>query len=133
MIQKFFRFELAFDGEPQDVGFLQGLVDAGLGSILTDDLYSLFDTLPHCGLDVYEPVSFWFTENGLEQFTDAINRVADELSSVNWQLLGATTETDLEYAVYKDAFQAAFLREDVMLGQSEYVEVRDVDEFKSSV
>lgn len=100
---------------------------------MTDDLYSLFDTLPHRDLDVCEPVSFWFTENGLEQFTDAINRVADELSSVNWQLLGATTETDLEYAVYKDAFQAAFLREDVMLGQSEYVEVRDVDEFKSSV
>ena len=30
-MSKFYRFELAFDGQPQGVGFLQGLEDTGLG------------------------------------------------------------------------------------------------------
>ena len=81
-MSRLFRFELAFSGEPQGVGFLQGLDDVGLLGFIRDDLYSLFDTLPIYELD--EPVSFWFTEDGLRQYEDAINRIADEVSENGW-------------------------------------------------
>ena len=48
---RFYRFELAFDGEPQGVGFLQGAEDVGLDN---KDLLSLldpFEKLPSPYLD----------------------------------------------------------------------------------
>lgn len=129
-IVKLFRFELAFDREPQGVGFLQGLADVGLWDIVTANLYSLFDTLPVCVLDEVEPVSFWFTEAGLELYGDAINQVIDEISEENWQLLGASMNDNLENAVYKDAFQVAFSREYIFGKHTQYVEVLDIDKFR---
>ena len=85
-MSRLFRFELAFSGEPQGVGFLQGLDDVGLLGFIRDDLYSLFDTLPIYELD--EPVSFWFTEDGLRQYEDAINRLQTKCQKMAGSLLG---------------------------------------------
>lgn len=132
-MSKLFRFELAFDGEPQGIGFLQGLADIGLWDLVTMNLYSLFDTLPFCELDECEPVSFWFTEAGIDQYGDAINQIIDEISEVNWQLIGASIEDDLENVVYKDKFQVAFLYEYITGVCPGYVEVHDIDEFVKEV
>lgn len=126
-MNKLFRFELAFSGEPQGVGFLQGLDDVGLLGFIRDDLYSLFDTLPIHELD--EPVSFWFTEDGLRQYKDAINRIEDEVSGNGWQLIGASIDDRMENVIYKDMFQVAFPLEYIQSKQIEYLNVNDVDEF----
>ena len=126
-MSRLFRFELAFSGEPQGVGFLQGLDDVGLLGFIRDDLYSLFDPLPIYELD--EPVSFWFTEDGLRQYEDAINRIADEVSENGWQLIGASIDDSMENVIYKDMFQAAFPLEYIKSKQIEYLNVNNVDEF----
>ena len=126
-MSRLFRFELAFSGEPQGVGFLQGLDDVGLLGFIRDDLYSLFDTLPIYELD--EPVSLWFTEDGLRQYEDAINRIADEVSENGWQLIGASIDDSMENVIYKDMFQAAFPLEYIKSKQIEYLNVNNVDEF----
>lgn len=104
---KLFRFELAFNGEPQGVGFLQGIIDISLQKSVEDNLYSLFDRLPSPELDYGgDPVTFWFTEYGLECFGDAINTVIKAITQINWQILGASMEEyDLSHAVYNDKFQ----------------------------
>ena len=130
-MSKLFRFELAFFEEPQGVGFLKGLDDVDLWDVVKDDLYSLFDTLPIYELD--EPVSFWFTEEGLEKYAGAINRVADELSEVGWQLIGTSINDDMKDILYKDVFQVAFPLEYIWVMQLEYVNVTDVDEFLSAI
>lgn len=92
-----------------------------------EKIYSLFDTLPIYELD--EPVSFWFTEDGLRQYEDAINRIADEVSENGWQLIGASIDDSMENVIYKDMFQAAFPLEYIKSKQIEYLNVNNVDEF----
>jgi len=130
-MSRLYRFELAFDGEPQGVGFLQGLDDIGLWNVVTSNLYSLFDILPAPKLD--ESVSFWFTEYGVAWFEDAINQVIDEIAENNWQLLGAVIDDDLQESIYHDEFQAAFHLEYIGSMSIEYVEVRDIGEFMQDV
>lgn len=128
-MEKLYRFELAFEGEPQDVGFLQGLDDVGLWPGLTEELYALFDGLPIRELETEGRISCWFTEKGLERFGDAIDRIIDEISEAGWQLIGAAIRADLADALYHDEYQAFFAYERVA-GKSEYVEITDVGEFR---
>lgn len=133
-MSRLFRFELAFDGTPQGVGFLQGLANVGLWEVIEDGLYSLFETLPVCELGVDEPVSFWFTEYGLDRYDDSINRIADEIAENNWQLIGTSIDDDMKNAIYKDEFQVAFLRSDICERFIlKYVDVKDIDEFRMSI
>lgn len=130
---KLFRFELSFFGEPQGVGFLQGLDDVGLRGAIRDDLYALFDSLPIHELDQPGGVSFWFTEEGIRKYEEAIKRVADAISGKGWELIGASINDNLENAVYKDRFQVAFPLEYIRTMQIEYADVPDVDVFVASV
>lgn len=130
---KLFRFELAFDGEPQGVGFLQGLDDVGLWSIVRDELYSLFDSLPICELDEPDGVSFWFTEAGLRKYEGAINRVSNEITEEGWQLIGAVIDDSLEDVLYRDDFQAAFPLECIRMMDIQYVPIFDVNELLDSI
>jgi len=107
----FYRFELAFDGQPQGVGFLQGLKDTGLPKPITDDIYHEFDFLPAQMLEYPGLLVFFFTEAGLDRFGAVLDRIISELDEINWQLLCYTMEDDLANAVYCDAWQAAFDRE----------------------
>lgn len=53
---KLFRFELAFDGEPQDIGILRGLDDIGLPEGVSVNIEEDFNELPCPKLS--EAVSF---------------------------------------------------------------------------
>lgn len=110
-MSKFYRFELAFDGQPQGVGFLQGLTDTGLPKSITDDIYHEFDLLPAQILEDPGLPVFFFTEAGLNRFGAALDRIISELGEINWQLLGYTMEDDPANAIYHDVWQAAFDRE----------------------
>lgn len=132
-MSKLFRFELSFFGDPQEVGFLQGLNDVGLRDTIRDDLCSLFDSLPIHELDEPDGVSFWFTEEGAREYEEAIKRVADAISGKGWELIDASINDNLENAVYKDRFQVAFPLEYIRTMQIEYADVPDVDAFVASV
>ena len=110
-MSKFYRFELAFDGQPQGVGFLQGLEDTGLPKSTTDDIYHEFDLLPAQTLEGPSLPAFFFTDTGLDRFGAALDRIISELDEINWQLLGYIMEDDLANAIYYDECQAAFDRE----------------------
>ena len=110
-MSRFYRFELAIEGQPQGVGFLQGLEDTGLPKSTTDDIYHAFDSLPAQTLDDPGLPAFFFTEAGLDRFGVVLDCIIDELREVNWQLLGYVMEDNLANAVYYDEWQAAFDRE----------------------
>ncbi len=112
-----YRFELAFDGIPQDVGFLQGLADTAIPLSVQEELYGFFDSLPVPPVLSTEDgscLSCWFTKNGLSQFAAAINDTIYELSSVNWQVIGKSVCIDTDFALYSDAYQVIFSRMDLL-------------------
>lgn len=83
---RFYRFELAFDGEPQGVGFLQGAEDVGLDN---KDLLSLldpFEKLPSPYLDEPLGAMFFFTEEGMDKFMPYINAFVKALEPHGWSL-----------------------------------------------
>ena len=110
-MSKFYRFELAFDDQPQGVGFLQGLKDTGLPKAITDDIYHEFDLLPAQTLEDPGLPVFFFTEAGLDRYGAVLDRIISALDEINWQLFGYIMEDDLTNAVYYDVWQAAFDRE----------------------
>lgn len=109
---RFYRFELAFDGEPQGVGFLQGAEDVGLDN---KDLLSLldpFEKLPSPYLDEPLGAMFFFTEEGMDKFMPYINAFVKALEPHGWSLLGYVLyEGDYSTSIYHDAYQAAWTRE----------------------
>ena len=137
---RIYRFELTFLGEPRGVGFLQGLDDVGLSDAEVSSLTSMFNALPV--LELEEPVSFWFTEEGIRSFGAAINRVNLELSLRGWRLAGAFMKAPPgenapfgeEDIMYQDQFQIALPKEAVdemfCCDILEYVEIFDVETFQ---
>lgn len=104
---KLFRFELAFDGEPQEVGIMQGLDDIGLPEGVAVNIEEDFNELPLPHLS--EPVSFWFTESGVRAFEATLDFLAEQSQEMNWQILYAVLpEGDVSKALYSDEFQVAF-------------------------
>lgn len=136
---KIYRFELVYLGELQQVGFLQGLGDIGLSNAEVRGLASMFDSLPAEELD--EPVSFWFTEEGIRTFETAINRINAEISNHGWSLAGASMEApggenalfEKDEIIYQDQYQIALSREGICdltaCDDIEYVEIYDVETF----
>lgn len=109
--ERMYRFELAFCGEPQGVGLLQGLQDAVPNRQKRDRLYAMFDELPVPELDWDDPVEFWFREAGVRKFESAINTIIDTLADIDWQVLGCVMDDDsVQNAIYFDEYQAAFDR-----------------------
>lgn len=109
---RFYRFELAFDGEPQDVGFLQGTNDTGLDSQTFRSLMAPFENL--ASPDLYEPlgVAFFFTEEGLHRYRSAINAFIAPLEALGWSLMGyVLDEPNYSRSIYHDTDQAAWNRE----------------------
>lgn len=114
-----YRFEVLLDGEPQEVGLFHALDDMGITGDEATELTSLFDSLPCPELD--EPVSFWFTEEGLRVFEAAINYFNGKISFHNWSLAGAFMPAPGEKGawfkekevIYEDRFQLALPEEGV--------------------
>ena len=107
---KFYRFELAFDGTPQGVGFLQGVDDIGLSNKKFTALMDPFDELPCPRLTDFESrVLFFFTEEGLKKFAPAIDAISKAIGPRGWSLLGLVLdECSFEHSLYHDALQAAW-------------------------
>lgn len=129
MTGKLFRFELAFDGEPQGIGFLEGLaVCVDLWRPIRNYLYSLFDTLPAYEIDEPDGVSFWFTEAGLREYEYALDQVSDEIAEKGWQLIGAAIDNPPDEILYQDDFQVAFPLECIRMMNIKYVPITDAED-----
>ena len=89
---KLYRFELAFMGEMQNVGFLHGLNDIGLDAETERQMLAPFDKLPRKFLGNSANVSFWFTVDGLHRYLPAIQMLEKEIEPDGWNLLYATME-----------------------------------------
>ena len=124
---KVYRFELCFDGEPQEVGFLQGLDDIGLPIREETRLADLFESLPapHLG----GPCSFWFTESGLEQYRSALDQVAMSIAEYNWSLMAASMPVTAELIssrLYEDQWQMAWKPECLTGNLFEFKEIKQI-------
>lgn len=127
MTESLVRFELAFDGEPQEVGFLQGLCDAGLPQVTAELLYALFSSLPAPKIESDCGVEFWFRPAGIEKYRDAINKIIQALDNVNWQVLCGTMEEDTQAnAIYFDEWQAGFSPVYLETDHSAFTEISQV-------
>ena len=103
---KLFRFELAFDGEPQDIGILRGLDDIGLPEGVSANIEEDFNELPCPKLS--EAVSFWFTEFGVQTFQATLDYLVEQSRELNWQILYAELPgMSISKALYADQFQVA--------------------------
>ncbi len=103
---KLFRFELAFDGEPQDIGILRGLDDIGLPEGVSANIEEDFNELPCPKLS--EAVSFWFTELGVQRFQATLDYLAEQSRELNWQILYAEIPgVYMSKGIYADEFQVA--------------------------
>ena len=104
-----YRYELEFQGELQDVGFLQGMCELDLDDETSDCLTSRFDTfLPLPPIPIRNTRSF-FTEKGNEYFHKDIMNIVNEFhrqGAFN-VVVGLLSETELngEDIVYSDEFQ----------------------------
>ena len=112
---RFYRFELAFDLQPQGVGFLNGLTDAIDNPRTVGRLMDDFDKNLKCPWldEVYTrfQTMFFFTEEGLKRFAPSINAIIKALKPRGWTLLGLVLdEEDQSAIVYHDEYQAAWTR-----------------------
>lgn len=135
-IETVYRFELAFQGEAQCIGVLQGLNDTPVPTSIKNDLYHRFDSLP-VPPDLYtdddSPVVFWFRKAGLSCFADAINLTIQQLEPYDWQVLAMPLRIDTEDSLYLDEYQVAFSYSDLSgFIQFNYKEISCVDSDKSS-
>lgn len=128
--EKLYRFMLAFDGEMQDVGVLQGLEDTGIDFTLSEELYEPFEELPSPLLETPDdsPVECWFTEKGLLKFADALNDIIYELSCLNWQVTAQVIEESRYHALYADDYQIAFASSYLETDKTKYTEVVRIQE-----
>lgn len=139
-MEKIYRFEGLCNGEPQGVGLFQSLDEMALPISEVRELTGMFDSLPCPNLD--EPVSFWFTEKGLQTYEAAINYVNGRIALHNWSLAGAFMPApgeegslfEKEEIIYQDDRQVAFSRDGVLeltsYGDIVYDEIANVNTFR---
>ena len=115
--ETYYRFELAFSGEEQDVGLLQGLADTSLSPSVIEELYHSFDLLPLPPI-LETPddsaVVFLFTEKGVREFANAINNIIFELRSYDWQVIAMPFQLEPKFALFCDEYQIAYSRTDLL-------------------
>lgn len=106
------RYELYFCGEPQDIGFIQGIKD---NSMHAEKLLERFDKeLPIPDFNVFDvdkareyPASY-FTENGDTYFQEDIQRIISffEKSDEGFEVEKIEMELeDKKNVIYEDTFQ----------------------------
>ena len=104
--QPLFRFELFFDGEYQAVGLLQPL-DEICGPAVYRRLMKPFkDSLP-VPMEINFPCSFWFTEQGLRKFADAIDEINRCISKYGWEARCIMLWVHEMNYLYEDDYQVA--------------------------
>lgn len=119
-----YRFELAFEGEPQNIGFLHGLDNTGLSKDTCNLIEQAFSDLPVRPLN--RPCCFWFRETGVEIFAPVIDRIIQLIEPRGWQIIAARVNLPIEKALYWDNYQAAFLPETIQQIHPAYREITRV-------
>lgn len=107
---RLYRFELAFDGQPQNVGLFQDL--EAISPRQAQQIRELFNELPVPDLNAIAekaPVSSWFTEQGIYKFLPQLKQVNDWLTGRGWNLAGAAIDVSPAMLVYRDEHQAAIM------------------------
>ena len=103
---KAFRFELAFDGEPEHVGVFQGVSDIGLAEDEVNSFLAEFSDLKIPELS--RNSESWFTLLGLKEFFEAIKDFSAKLEETGWSILMYVrdmTVQEVKAAKYRDAYQ----------------------------
>lgn len=105
-VQPLFRFELFYGGVYQAVGLLQNL-DEICEPVVYRRLMKPFkdDLLVPIGLD--QPCSFWFTEQGLERFADAVDEIHRYVSQSGWDVRCSVLWVHEMNYLYQDKYQIA--------------------------
>lgn len=106
ILTKAFRFELAFDGEPEHVGVFQGVSDIGLAEDEVNSFLSEFSDLKIPELS--RNSESWFTLLGLKEFFEAIKNFSAKLEETGWSILMYVrdmTVQEVKTAKYRDAYQ----------------------------
>lgn len=108
-----YRYELVYEEQLQNIGFLVGLKDIGFPKEKIDKLIKPFQDyliIPHGDIYELKGVKFYFTEKGKEKFEKYINRIKEELENVYWGIKEFILEIDLidlEKIKYVDKYQIA--------------------------
>lgn len=105
---KLYRYTLAFDGQPQNIGLFQGLSDVGLDDTVINRINAEFSTLKAPDLD--EPAEFYFTEAGRKKYDFPLCFTELMLNQKNWQLIEQVVDfiPSAEGVLYQDEYQIAF-------------------------
>ena len=127
-----FRFELAFDGEEQGIGLLQGWSDVLRHGEEPGGLLAAFDGLPAPELESPDgsAIVFWFTQAGMNMFHEGLSMIIRTVTEHSpWSVIMSRNEASretLDAALYRDGYQIAWSRTDVLelddLDQ-EYIEI----------
>lgn len=133
--QPLFRFELFYGGVYQAVGLLQNLDEICEPSVCRK-LMKPFkdDLLVPMGLD--QPCSFWFTEQGLERFADAVDEIHRYVSQSGWDVRCSVLWVHEMNYLYQDKYQIAlgpeFVDPDSFMSFSRAANLMDFDAGTSS-
>lgn len=122
-----YRFELAFDGELQDIGIFCGLDEIDLPEGIRQNIENDFNmlTCPHLS----ETASFWLTEHGLQALQYTIDYLIEHSRKLNWQLLYAKiSDAYMSKALYVDGAQVAFPAKMIKHLQPQYREFGTVSD-----
>lgn len=113
---KYTRYELCFEGEPQNIGFMMGLDDIGIDEDEIETLLKPFEAglslIPKMHAFERNASHFpgsYFTESGLSTFEAPINRIIEAIIEKNsdWSVNTVVLETPLIDTIYfEDDFQA---------------------------
>ena len=104
------RFELYYEGEPQEVGFMMGLSEVISDEDHREELIERFDReLPMTGVTLPKEdcakgyAASYFTEKGMHHFKDEIQAVIDAIEDKGWSVEQSVIE-DGDF-LYQDEFQ----------------------------
>ena len=111
----YIRFDMLFDGKPQDVGFLVGLIDTGIDFELEEELTEPFhNRLPIPSYKPWEkqPSGYFsgafFTKAGYERFEEHIDNILDAVKELDngWEVRVIESDGFPEDDIfYRDEFQ----------------------------
>ena len=106
-MDRYFRFEICFEGENQECGIFQALDETGISyerAKFYDRSFAEIIKIPV----VTESCKFYFTEAGLLKSMPLLSNLLDEISIDGWTYEILFMETDIHPDAHSDEDQAAF-------------------------
>lgn len=129
--QPLFRFELFYDGTYQAAGLIQGLDDL-CGPAEIRRLLKPFKGDLLVPMEIDQPCSFWFTEQGLQKFADGIDEISRYMSRIGWEVRCSVLWVHEMNFLYQDEYQIAlgpeFIDPDSFVSFSHAADLMDFDD-----